>query len=307
MSRQRAFAEAERRLFAHYGLGFETRMLALEDPPLSIGVRESGAGEPVLLVHGSAMSGATWAPLIAHLRDRRAIAIDLPGFGMSDRHSYAGRSLRAHATAQLTSVLDALGLERAQLVGTSLGGMWSLCLALDAPHRVRSVVSIGMPAAALPGLRGDPFFTLLTIPGVGRVASRVVPAPRGANMVRRATKDVMGQAVLDRMPDEFFDVVSAGMRMPGWREAMWTHLNLGLRSGRPLPGNSFTDDELRSLDVPVVLVWGEDDVYGGPEIGRRAVELMPDARLEVIPGNHAPFLDDPARCAAIVEEVRQRG
>jgi pimeloyl-ACP methyl ester carboxylesterase len=88
---------------------------------------------------------------------------------------------------------------------------------------------------------------------------------------------------------------------------MWTHLNLALRSGRARPGNSLTDDELRSIDVPVVLVWGEDDVYGGPEIGRRAAGLMPHGRLEVVPGNHAPFLDDPARCAAIIEEVAARG
>src|SRR5688500_20345025 len=47
--------------------------------------------------------------------------------------------------------------------------------------------------------------------------------------------------------------ISAGMRMPGWREAMWTHLNLALRSGRERPGNSLTDDELRSIEVPVVL------------------------------------------------------
>src|SRR4051812_38160683 len=164
MTAREAFVDAERRLFAFYGLGCESRSLALDDPALSIAVRESGAGDPVVLIHGSGMSGATWAPVMAHLRDCRSIAIDLPGFGLSDPQSYSGRSLRAHATAQVTSVLDALQLERAALVGTSLGGMWALCMAVDAPERVRAVVSIGMPAVALPGVRGDPFFTLLTIP-----------------------------------------------------------------------------------------------------------------------------------------------
>ena len=78
--------------------------------------------------------------------------------------------------AQLTSALDALGLERAPLVGTSLGAMWALCLALAAPERVSAVVAIGMPAVALPGVRADPFFRLMTIPGLGRVAARVHPA-----------------------------------------------------------------------------------------------------------------------------------
>jgi pimeloyl-ACP methyl ester carboxylesterase len=276
--------------------------LALRDPDVSIGVRECGAGEPVVFIHGSGMSGPTWAPVIAHLPDRRSIAIDLPGFGLSDRCSYSGRSLRAHAVAQLTSVLDALGLERAPLVGTSLGGMWALCLALDAPERVSAVVSLGMPAVALPGVRGDPFFKLMTIPGLGRIASRVVPTPGSVKAVRRGMKGVVGQAALDRTPDELFEVVGAGMRMPGWREAMWTHLNLALRSGRGRPENNLTDEELRSISAPVLLIWGQDDVYGGPEIGRRAAELIPRARLEVMPGNHAPFLDDPERCAELIRE-----
>ena len=157
-------------------------------------------------------------------------------------------------------MLDALGLERATLVGTSLGGMWALCLAVDAPERVTAVVSIGMPAVALPGVRGDPFFTLLTIPGLGRIASRVVPTPSSATAVRRAMKGVIGRAALDRTPDEFCDVVSAGMRMPGWRDAMWTHLNLALRFGRGRPENHLTDDELRSIAAPVDLIWGKDDV-----------------------------------------------
>ena len=117
--------------------------------------------------HGSGMSGATWAPLMAHLRGRRAIAIELPGFGTSHPHSYTGRSRSAHATAQLTAVLDALGLERAQLLGTSIGGMWALCLPHDTPARARSVVSISMPDAALPDARGDPFTTLPKVPASG--------------------------------------------------------------------------------------------------------------------------------------------
>lgn len=297
--------DAERRLFDHYGLAYESRSLALKDPPVSIGVRETGTGDPVVFIHGSGMSGATWAPVLAHLPDRRSIAIDLPGFGLSDPYSYSGRPLRAHAVAQLTSVLDALGLDRAPLAGTSLGAMWALCLALEKPERVSSIVAIGMPAVALPGIRADPYFRLMTIPRLGRVASRVLPAPKSVKATRMAMKGVMGQAALERTPDEFFEVVSAVMRMPGWREAMWTHLNLAMRSGRARPENPLTDDELRSIATPVQFAWGQDDVYGGPEIARRPVALMPDARLEVVPGKHAPFLDDPERCAALIRRQRR--
>src|SRR4026209_1129359 len=145
---RQTFENAERRLFDHFGLAYESRSLALDDPAVSIGGRESGTGDPVVFIHGSGMSGATWAPGLAHPPDRRAIAMGLPGFGLSDPCSYSGRPLRAHAVAHLTCTLDAQGLARAPLVGTSLGAMWALCFALGAPERVSAVVAIGMPAVA---------------------------------------------------------------------------------------------------------------------------------------------------------------
>jgi pimeloyl-ACP methyl ester carboxylesterase len=119
-------------------------------------------------------------------------------------------------------------------------------------------------------------------------------------------KGVIGRAALDSTPDEFWEVVSAGMRMPSWRDAMWTHLNLALRFGRERRQNNLRGDELRSIATPVELIWGQDDVYGGPEIGRRAAEQIPQAHLDVMPGNHAPFLDDPERCAALTVDAMTR-
>jgi pimeloyl-ACP methyl ester carboxylesterase len=87
---------------------------------------------------------------------------------------------------------------------------------------------------------------------------------------------------------------------------MLTHMQLALRLGRPRPENFISDTELRELAVPVLMIWGDEDRYGGPEIGQRACALMPDARLEVIPGRHAPFLDDPERCGALIDDLAHR-
>lgn len=297
-----AFEAAERRLLAEFGVSGESRRIRLADPALGVRVLETGAGEPIVLVHGSGMSAPTWTPLLAQLGDRRVHAVDLPGFGLSDAHDYAGRRLRSHAVAQLGSLLDALGLDRATIVGTSLGAMWGLCMALDRPERVDAVVGLGVPAVALAGMKGDPFFRAMTTPGIRRLVSRA-PAPRNAAMTRRATTKALGRHAAEGMPDSYFDVVRATMLMPGWRLAMFSHLNLAMRSGKARAENVFSDDELRSIGVPVRLIFGDDDVYGGPELGERAVALMPDARLDVLPGGHAPFLDDPERCAALIREV----
>jgi pimeloyl-[acyl-carrier protein] methyl ester esterase len=177
--------------------------------------------------------------------------------------------------------------------------MLALYTALERPERVRSVVGFGIPAVALAGMRGDAYFRAMTTPGLRALVGRV-PAPKSARATRRAMQGPIGPRAAGRLSDAYFDVVRATMAMPAWRRAMTSQLNLALRAGRPRPENVLGDDELRGLAVPVRLVLGDADAYGAPAIGERAVALLPDARLDVLPGGHAPFLDDPARCAQAI-------
>jgi pimeloyl-ACP methyl ester carboxylesterase len=300
-----AFEQAERRLFTACGLQVANRRVRLADPSLAVRVLEAGDGPPLVLVHGSGMSASTWAPLMPYLTTYRLVAFDLPGFGLSDPFDYSGRPLRAHAVAQLTSLLDALGREQVPIVGTSLGGMWALCLALDAPDRVAAVASLGVPAVALPGMHGDAFFTALSTPGLRQLAARV-RSPNVATTRRSLARGVIGPHAAERAPGGFFEVVHEGMRQPGFRTAMLTHMQLAMRLGRPRPENFISEPELRQLAVPVLMVWGDEDPYGGPEIGRRACAVIPNARCEVIPGRHAPFLDDAKRCGALIDDLVRR-
>ena len=283
-----------------------TRRVRLADPPVFVRVLEAGEGPPVVLVHGSGMSASTWAPLMPCLGNRRLIAFDLPGFGLSDSFDYSSRPLRSHAVAQLTSLLDALDLQRVPVVGTSLGGMWALCMAVDAPDRLDAVASLGVPAVALPGMHGDAAFTALSTPGLRRLIARL-GSPSVAMTRRALARGALGPHAAERAPDGFFEVVHEGARQPGYRTAMLTHMQLAMRFGRPRVENFLADSELEQLAVPVLMLWGDEDPYGGPEIGKRACTLMPDAHLEIIPGRHAPFLDDPARCGALIDDFVRRG
>jgi pimeloyl-ACP methyl ester carboxylesterase len=295
-----SFEQAERRLIAACGVQVASRRVRLADPPVAVRVLEVGDGPPLVLVHGSGMSASTWAPLMPCLGRRRLIAFDLPGFGLSDALDYSGRALREHAVAQLTSLLDALGLERAPIVGTSLGGMWALCLALDAPDRVSALASLGVPAVALPGMHGDLYFTALSTPGLRQLAARI-RSPNVATTRRSLARAVLGPHAAERAPDGFFEVVHEGLRQPGVRTAMLSHMRLAMRFGLPRPENFLSEAELGQLTVPVLMIWGDGDPYGSPEIGQRASAVLPDACLEVIPGRHAPFLDDPERCGALID------
>src|SRR5205807_4449101 len=111
-----------------------------------------------------------------------------------------------------------------------------------------------------------------------------IRSPSVGTTRRTLARGVIGPRAAAQAPEGFFEVVHAGMRQPGYRTAMLTHMQLALRLGRPRPENFLSDTDLRELAMPVLMIWGDDDPYGGPEIGQRACGLMPDARLEVIPG-----------------------
>ena len=216
------------------------------------------------------------------LERHRLIAFDLPGFGLSDAFDYSGRPLRAHAVAQLTSLLDALGLERLPIVGTSLGGMWALCLALDAPERVAAVASLGVPAVAVPGMHGDPFFTALSTPGLRRLVARI----RSPNVATTRRSGARASSAL-APPSERPRVLRGRPRgdAPAQLSDGDAQPHVAGHAARPAPPENFlSDTELRQLAVPILMIWGDEDPHGGPEIGRRACELLPDARLEIIPG-----------------------
>ena len=117
-----------------------------------------GAGAPVLLIHGSGPGVSAWAnwrlvmPALA--QQARVIAPDMVGFGYSERPEGFVYSMDAWVR-QAVGLLDALGIERTDLVGNSFGGGLSLALAIRHPERVRRLVlmgSVGVPFAITPGL-----------------------------------------------------------------------------------------------------------------------------------------------------------
>lgn len=295
------FESAERRLFEVYGLEVQSRFLELRDPPIRTRVMESGEGAPVVMVHGGGGVGATWAPLMARLSGARLLVVDRPGFGLSGGFNYRGVALRQHAVAFLESMLDALGVERAAFVANSMGGLWSFWLALDRPGRVSTLAQLGSPALLLNTLAPLPM-RLLSVRGLNRLMLAMEkPSPEQARkFLAQLGHD---EAVIDRqLPDEFFEMVAAYQKLPNYATAWLTLVErcLGLRGAAP--DVRLQDDELRRVQQPTLFVWGDGDVFGGPEIGERAVGVMSNAEIKVLAGGHLPWLDEPAGSAEAVSE-----
>ena len=293
----RNFEHAERSVFDAYGLAVTTRTVQLREPRLRVRVLECGEGPPLLLVGGDSAVAAAWAPLVAQLPGRRAIMLDRPSFGLSDRFDYRRADLRAHGVALLGSLLDALGLEEAAIAGSSGGGQWSLWLALDAPERVLALAPMGIPAVCLRGFRPDAGMRVLSMPGLGRL-SFALPSPSAAVTGRMLASS---DAHLLEHP-EIVATYHAARRLPGYGSAAAAIFRGSLRAGgRQRPSLVLGDEELARIAQPVLFVWGDREPYGPPEVAFRAARLMPDARVEVVPdGWHHPWLADPAGVARVL-------
>src|SRR5438067_8702749 len=296
MDRYLEFDSAVMDAFAEVGLAPRSRMLDLRRPPMRVRILEAGEGEPLILVHGGGGTAVNWAPLMARLPGRRLIAVDRPGCGRSDPADPRGR-LRALGSEFVESLLDALEIERGDIVANSMGALWATCFALDHPERVGHLAMLGSPAV-FPGTSAPPPMRLLSIPGLNRLLLSSRP-PSEATM--RAALRLMGEPsdVLDRLSTRLLGAFAAGQRLPDFAQG-WTTLleaTLSVFGAR----NPVTEAELGRLAVPVLYVWGDGDGFGGEPAARRCRDATPSSRLVLVRhAGHLPWLAEPDLCAEAV-------
>ena len=251
----------------------------------------AGASGPgVLLLHGSAVAaaGVSFARVISALATRcRVFAPDLPGFGESDPMPDGWGF--ADYSAFLSPLLTELDLQRANLVGVSMGGGIALGFALDAPARVERLALINSACLddALPG--GQATWFGVHLPGLSTLQWRVLASSR------RLTRFVLRQAAPHRpehVTSTLLDRVMIHLRKPGAAAAFrdWERREVGWRGLR----TSYVD-RLPALAVSTLILHGADDPLVPLAVAKRAHRLIPNSRLEIIPecGHLAP-LDQPA-------------
>jgi pimeloyl-ACP methyl ester carboxylesterase len=285
--------DVEARVFERYGLDVRTRLLKLRTPPLRIQVDEVGSGPSVLIVGGGGTGGAAWAGLMARMPGVRLLAVSRPGVGRSDTFDYRGVDLRRHAVALLEGVMDELALDRAPLVANSIGGLWSLWLALDRPDRVSALAQLGCPAL-LTRTSAPLSMRLLSLPRLGRF----VPSPVG----RSVTDSLTNAFSAKRLPTEMIDYLRRAERLWARGTTRISLIQSTLRLRGPRRSLQPRDEELAKVGQPVLFIWGDRDAYGPPTVGHHAVSMMPNATIEVLPGGHLPWLEHPDRCAQLVQE-----
>ncbi len=300
------YRQAEQRLWESVGVSPSERRVRLDRLDIWVRVQEVGEGPTVLLVHGASNGGTSWASLVAQLSGFHLVLLDRPGCGLSDPPPSPLRDLSAFATFAddlVVDVLDALEVDRADVVATSMGGYFAFRAAAAHPERVRSVVEFSWSLGA-PIERLALSFRIALVPGLGRVMAEVPPT-RGA--VRAMLRNIGLRHAVDsgRFTETMIDWYVALLRDTNtMRNELRTNPRFmtsirGMDEAIVLPA-----DLLAKIEAPVGVLWGADDPNGGIAIAERFVAQLPHAHLEVMPdAGHAPWIDDPGRAADFTGSV----
>jgi pimeloyl-ACP methyl ester carboxylesterase len=247
--------------------------------------QEKGSGPALVLIHGNNSSAYTWKDVFDALAGEfRVVALDMKGFGFSGKP--AGGDYRAEAQAALVvGLMDALQIERAVLVGSSLGGGVALAAAIDHPSRVAGLVLVG--SAAFTDGRGASLApSYVNWPYVGAAVTAL------ALTSDRLVREGLGRSFHDQ--SKVTDERVAAYYLPlttraGQRAARLVRLQRHMARVEKLLGR---------VAQPALLIWGAEDRLILLEDGRRLQAALPDARLVVFEAcGHLPQEEMPERFA----------
>lgn len=293
--------EAEERLFARFDLDYRVHTINLTDPDLRLRVLEVGEGPPLLMVPGGTGDAVFLAPLMAELKGWRIIALNRPGGGMSDGIDHRQVDLQRLAVKTLETVADAFDVERVPVISNSMGGLWSFWYALANPDRVSRMVQMGCPALILDS--SAPFFMrLLSVPGINSLIANAMQPQSIDKALEGLRMQGSSQEDIDRIPREGAEAAYHFFHLPTYKDA-WKTLISGIATlGGARPQYQLRANALRQVKCPVQFVWGDKDPFGGLDVARKAVEIIPDARLHAMQAGHLPFLDKPEETGRVVRE-----
>jgi pimeloyl-ACP methyl ester carboxylesterase len=291
--------EAERSLFTRYNLGVDESFVELSTSKLRLRVLSVGSGPEVVVLHGASLAAAVWLPWLNEFTDYRAHLVELPGHGFSDPVTYRVGAVRAHSVTLLDDLFDVLHLDSPSVIGHSLAGMFALWHAAARPGRIGSLIAIGDPAVALPGVRVKMPLSLMTVRGLGP-AVLSSPAPRAT--YRYLLGQGLSREAAAAMPNELVDVLRLLGRRRENARSVASLMHAINKFRHPRPESVMSDGELGHIRVPTLFCWGRDDKYLSPERAQISVDKVPCGTLRQVTGGHAPWFEDPVICANLVKE-----
>jgi pimeloyl-ACP methyl ester carboxylesterase len=278
----------------HLGVGFlaatsgivepgRLHFASLETRVGKLSMLAAGRGSPVVCIHGLGATKASFLPTVAALADEwRVIAVDLPGFGESDKPLDAAYDAPYFARA-LTALLDELGIERAHLIGNSMGGRVTIEVALLYPERVERIALL---SPALAWLRNRRWRWLLRAPlpklGLIQPAPRVITEPIVRSLVpggrdgwsAAGVDEFLRSYLTPRGRVAFYESArNIYLDEPHGEEGLWTRL--------------------AAMSPQALFIWGRHDQLVPIGFRKHVERALPDARHLELECAHVPQLEAP--------------
>jgi pimeloyl-ACP methyl ester carboxylesterase len=241
-------------------------------------------GPPVVLIHGYTDNARDWVPLIPFLNKHyRMIVVDIRGHGQSDKPECCYAKIDFAYDIKL--LLDTLHIQKADIVGHSLGSMITQVLAEQWPDRVRKVILISSTGGPKPGtIPKKPSYDFIA--EISKLKEPIdpdspfmvewwaSPTPVNEEFIRRQRRD------------------AAGIPLAVWLAVLEQ-------------GYVFSDirDNLPRLKAPTLLIWGSKDPIMEEEVRQSLRDALPAAKMKVFEGlGHNPFWEEPESVAKVVNE-----
>jgi pimeloyl-ACP methyl ester carboxylesterase len=255
-------------------------------------VRDRGPRDApaVIMIHGTASHLQSWDDWAAGLEDRfRVVLLDLPGHGLSVPDP-TGDYSDERTVALLVELMDRLGIERTNLIGSSLGGRIAWKFAAAFPDRTAKLVLVSPDGFASPGFE---YGKAPDVPASLSLMKHFLPKRLLRPQLAAAYADggKMSGATLQRYHDL--------MRAPGNREALLERM----RQTVLVPPEPY----LEKITAPTLLVWGEQDRMIPVSNGQDYLRVMPDAQLVSFPDlGHVPQEEAPEMSLQAVRAFLER-
>ncbi|WP_088347808.1 MULTISPECIES: alpha/beta hydrolase [Rhodomicrobium] len=269
------------------------------DDAVKLAVHEQGKGKPIVLLHGLGASSYTWHKIMPALaKTNRVIAIDLKGFGQSDKPLDNHYSIFDQARL-VEDYIDRLNLHNVTLIGHSFGGGVALAVALNQIETGRKdierLVLIDSVAYAQPL---PFFFRVLRTPVLGEIGMSLIPPE-----VQMERALAMAYHEDGKVTPETVANYASALHSEGGRHALLNTIN----SLDPDQAEAFSK-RYPTLKLPALLLWCEHDKIVPLRFGKRLAGDLPDSRIEVIEEcGHIPHEEQPEQTLRAIRQFIAAG
>lgn len=260
---------------------------------------EFGRGKPLILIHGGLSHSIEWFSILKQLSSHfHLFVVDRPGHGLSDPINYSNVDYQKSAVDFIHAFMGSIGLQKASLLGNSMGGYFAICFGLAYPGRVDKLFLIGAPAGL--NRRIPPMLRLMGTKGINKLLAKTIARPSISNL-KMIHKQIL-VANTDQLPQVYFENGYYHMLLPEIAMSQRTMLEnvLNLRGWKE---KYYLTDQLDQLRPAVHFIWGDQDAFENHNTGIKKAGKVKEHTFDIVENaGHCPWLDQPDECSSLIIE-----